>query len=390
MVDVSTRTLFPSFLTATHIVMPPKPSPRVNPSNPLPKVVKSLMEKGDAFHRSNFEWHVRQYFQYLVHHLSGGSEVLGTFEWQGVNVFGGARTMKFFNDSRFAASGVTCGHSYHKGSVNPQYFTFGPQTVLYGDRKYEEKRQCNLDLKRVKEHEDDYKAFRNLFWERLESATARPDVQIDHVRTVNGLDVGCFHDPEPEEEEPNNERWNTNRVAFDIAQHFNDRAASGHYTRLILEDATHCEWRIKWLKAVFEHISQGHAMVDVLFSRPCTAIDPGDPTRTPEIVDIVQGGELRILSRFGFAHLDEDAFVIATNTTFNLRQIFADFAKDIPNGGPAGILCRKIEGDGVKDRDDLDPSSINLLAYKNRCLEIDIGDDTGLAIYLRKRNQGAR
>ncbi|KAF2830093.1 hypothetical protein CC86DRAFT_464543 [Ophiobolus disseminans] len=330
------------------------------------------MEKVEAFCKPNFHWHVHEYLRYLEHRSTGGSEVHGPFLWQGINIFGERRTVEFSEDSR--------------GSVHPQYLTFGLRTVLYSDRKNDEKRVCDLNVDKVRELEEDYHVFHDIFWDRLISALTRPDVAIGHAGMVIGIDTGCFHETgqqdEGANEDMNDECWNTNRVAFDIAQLFNDRAEPGHDTNLILEDVTHCDIGISCFKSVFESKSQGRTQVG--FSGRRTTIDPGDFTRTHEIDTVIKEGDLNFLTQFGLAHIDENSFVIAVNTTFNLRQIFADFAKAMPNGGPVGILCRKIEGDGIEDVDDLDPSSINLLAYRERCVEIDIGDDTGLAIYLRR------
>jgi len=322
------------------------------------KVVRALMKQGDAFCRTNFENNIKEYFRYLEYRVSGGSSVHGDFLWHMTNVFGEAAPLYLdFVDARTSACGVRCPVAYQNGSISPTYCTFGPQLLVPSVKKYDPKTWCEPNAERIEKWEEQYQDFRELFWDRLESAADRADIRVDNVRTVIGLDVGCL----------TREGWATNRVAFDIAQLFNDRAASGHNTSLILEDPTLCEAGITQLTNHFQTSVQGPALVDVSFSGPDIAIDPDDPTRSDDIINTVNDGLDEFLSRFGLSHLDENAFVVAVAPGYNVRQIFADFAKDMPNGGPVGILCEKIVDDGVNDTDTTypDPSSINLLAYKS-------------------------
>jgi hypothetical protein len=97
---------------------------------------------------------------------------------------------------------------------------------------------------------------------------------------------------------------------------------------------------------------------------PIYAQDPKYCTNCKDILEKELGFTV-MESNSGFLKVDGNTFVITSAPSVPVRQIVGDLTKDV--GGPAGILCQPIDGDGVETANkivDMPSPSINEFANK--------------------------
>ena len=109
---------------------------------------------------------------------------------------------------------------------------------------------------------------------------------------------------------------------------------------------------------------------------------------------------------YGFAKVDKNTFVLTFSPDIPVRQIVADLTMEYQ--GPAGMLCDKIESDGLEyavqsynsnmdctmSSYTTDPPSPNLAKYRDRCMVLSLNDKElpqqqqmfgRTALYLKKK-----
>jgi hypothetical protein len=104
-----------------------------------------------------------------------------------------------------------------------------------------------------------------------------------------------------------------------------------------------------------------------------------------------------IYNRFTFPTLNENCFIICIQSGRPIRQAAMEIERDTEPGspyGPAGMICKKIEDDGVPQTEphapplDPDPSSPRLWRFKENCHEYLLGNYFGQELALYVRNTG--